>query len=372
MNKYYLIVCFSILGFFSCKEKKSDPVKEEPGCISDSMLNMIRIDTSRLRNIDEELKLSGEIGFDENKVVHVYPFSSGQVLATYVSVGDLVKAGQLLAVIRSADVAGNYADLEAANADVIIAKRNMDNAEHLFKNGISSEREFVEAKENFLKATSNAKKIKEQILINGGGRTSANGEYRVIAPRTGYVVEKNINPGAFIRNDDNTTLFTIGDTKDVWIWANVYESDISKVKEGYTASVTTLAYPDSVFTGKVDKVNQTLDPVTKVMRIKIILNNTAGLLKPEMFANITVSKTEAVKAVCIPSAALVDDNGSSFVVVYRSRCDFSIRPVTVLKTVDRNTFLASGLQEGEYIITNNQLLLYKQLADNANSKKPKR
>ncbi|MBX9784289.1 MAG: efflux RND transporter periplasmic adaptor subunit [Chitinophagaceae bacterium] len=369
MNKYYLLLSVFTVALFSCKEKQPETVKENPNCISDSMMNMIKADTAALKNINEELKLSGEIGFDENKVVHVYPFSSGQVLSANVSVGDKVSAGQLLAVIKSADVAGNYSDLSAANADIAIAKKQMDNAEQLFKNGISSEREFIEAKETYNKAIANAQKIKEQILINGGGRTSSSGEYRVVAPRSGYVVEKNINPGAFIRNDNSTTLFTIGDTKDVWIWANVYESDIAKVKEGYKARVTTLAYPDSVFIGKVDKVNQTLDPVTKVMKIKIVLNNSGGMLKPEMFASIAVSKTESAKAVCVPSASIINDNGKNFVISYRNKCDFSISPVSVLKVVGACTFLSDGVKEGTYIVTKNQVLLYKQLIDLKNSKK---
>jgi cobalt-zinc-cadmium efflux system membrane fusion protein len=369
MKNLYLVITILSVAVVSCKEKKQEAVKENPNCISDSMMNMIQVDTAAYKNIDEELKLSGEIGFDENKVVRVYPFSSGQVVATMVSIGDAVKAGQLLAVIRSADVAGNYADLNAANADIVIARKQMDNAEHLFKNGISSEREFIEAKENYNKTIANAQKIKEQILINGGGRTAANGEYRVVAPGNGYVVEKNINPGAFIRNDNNTTLFTIGDTKDVWIWANVYESDIAKVKEGYRATVTTLAYPDSVFIGKVDKVNQTLDPDTKVMKIKIILSNPNGLLKPEMFTNIVVSKKESAKAVCIPSAAVINDNGKNFVISYRNKCDFSIHPVSILKVVGACTFISDGVKEGEYIVTKNQVLLYKQLTDLANANK---
>ena len=121
-------------------------------CISDSMGKIITIDTALSGNIDDELKLSGEISFSDNKVVKVFPFSSGKVLDVKVSVADKVSKGQELAVISSADVAGNYSDLSTANNDITIAKKQMDNEESLYKNGIASEREYIEAKENYQKA----------------------------------------------------------------------------------------------------------------------------------------------------------------------------------------------------------------------------
>jgi cobalt-zinc-cadmium efflux system membrane fusion protein len=341
------------------------PMKEP--LIGDSTMQLLTIDTARERNIDDEVKLSGEVSFDENKVVKVYPFSSGQVLAVNVSMGDYVKAGQTLAVIRSADIAGNYADLSSAGNDVAIAKRSMENAESLYKNGISSEKEYIEAKENYSKSVSNANKIREQLRINGAGKTHADGTYVIAAPRSGYVVEKLINPGNFIRSDNNNNMFTIGDISDVWIWANVYETDVPKVKEGYTANVTAIAYPDTVFEGRVDKVNEVLDPVTKVMKVKIVLLNAAGLLKPEMFANVTISNTEKKKMISVPASALINDNQKSFVVVFVDKENASIREVTVQQVVNGCAYIANGLQTDEKVITRNQILIYKKLQDLSNS-----
>lgn len=347
----------------SCDGHAATAPENKQVCISDSMSKMVSIDSVTESRINDELKLSGEVNFNENKVVKVFPVSSGQVLSVKVSLGDYVRAGQVLAVIKSADIAGNYADLSTAGNDIAIAKREMDNAEHLFKNGIGSEKEYVQAKQAYEKAVTNAGKIRSQIRINGNGRTLANGTYLVTAPKSGYVVEKNINPGQFIRNDNGQNLFTVGDTKDVWIWANVYESDIAKVKEGYTALVTTLAYPDSVFTGKVDKVNQILDPQTKVMKIRIVLPNYGGQLKPEMFANITIQNTEGKKSLVIPASAVVSEDGKTFAVVYKDRCSLQIREVHVLKTAGKTVYLTGGLAKGEQVISNQALLLYRQLQE---------
>ncbi len=364
MTNKYSILCL-LLFFYACNRKAETPtVATKQPIISDSTLQLLKIDTVQLNNIEDVVKLSGQVSFNDNKVVKVYPFSSGQVLAVNVTVGDYVKAGQTLATIKSADISGNYADLSIANNDISINKRNMMNAERLYKNGIASEKEYIEAKENYNKAVSNANKINTQIKINGGGRTNASGTYTVSSPRSGFVVEKLINPGNFIRNDNSSNLFTIGDVSDVWIWANVFETDIAKVKAGYKAEVTTIAYPDSVIIGKVDKVNQMLDPITKVMKIKIILPNKNGLLKPEMFANILISNSSGSKALCVPSSAVISENGKNYVVIYNNANDVKVNEVAILKTVGGKTFLSNGVALGQKIITQNQILVYNKLKEN--------
>ncbi len=338
-------------------------VKKEKLCVSDSLAMLIHLDTASEGNVTDELKLSGEVSFNDNKVVKVFPFSSGQVTQVNVSVGDHVQKGQVLAVIKSAEVAGNYSDLSSSGNDVAIARKQMDNEESLYKNGIASEREYLEAKENYNKALSATNKVKALIAINGGGHTSAGGVYVLTAPMTGYVVEKKMNQGGFIRNDNSDNLFTIGDISDVWVWANVYESDIAKVKEGYAAKVTTLAYPDTVFTGVVDKVNQILDPVTKVMKIRVRLANPGMRLKPEMFANIIIENREGRKTVMIPSEGIVKDNGKNFVIIYHDRCNLERREVNVLKTVGGMDYIISGISAGETLVGANQILLYNALKE---------
>ena len=361
-KKNILLAAGAITLLWSCESHQAAPVaKRDTVCISDSLSRIIRIDTVTTTHIDDELKLSGEINFNDNKVVKVFPFSSGQIMQTFVSLGDKVQKGQTIATIRSADVAGNYSDLSSADNDVAIARKQSENAESLYQNGIASEKEFVEAKENYQKALSSYNKLKEQIAINGKGNTNADGTYTVKSPINGYVVEKKASQGAFIRNDNADNLFTIGDIDEVWVWANVYESDISKVKEGYAAYVTTLAYPDKIYQGVVDKVNQVLDPVTKVMKIRVKLSNPHFELKPEMFANILIKNKEGKKAITVSSAALLGDNGKNFVIIYHDKCNLQLQEVQVMKTVGDKTYISSGLKEGDKVISQNQILLYKAL-----------
>ena len=348
---------------FSCKQKQVAVEENTKVCISDSLSKIIRIDTAGTSNIEDELSLSGEISFSDTKVVKVYPFSSGKVVQVKVSLGDKVSQGQILAIIKSADVAGNYSDLSTSGNDVAIAKRQLENTESLYKNGIASEREFTEIKQNYQKALTNAAKVQTQININGGGHTSADGNYVVTAPRSGYVVEKKITDGAFIRNDNADNMFTIGDISEVWVIANVYETDIAKVKEGYTAKVSTLAYPGKIFTGKVDKISQVLEPTTKIMKIRIRLANNEMLLKPEMFASVLIENKEGQQSVSVSAASILSDNGNNYVVKYISNCDLKVQQVDIIKTVGDITFLRAGLTSGEKVIAGNQLLLFTALTE---------
>lgn len=359
---FYSLFAFPLLYSLSaCTDGHSTAVNEKAPIISDSLAKMITIDTVTQRPVDNQLKLSGMVGFDENKVLKVFPNSSGVVMQAAVSFGDYVHKGQPLAVIKSADVAGNYSDLTSAEADLKIAKRQMENAKSLYEGGISSQREYEEARQNYEKAVAETNKIRTAIQINGGGHTAPGGIYTITAPTNGYIVEKKIAPGAFIRGDMNDNLFTISDLHDVWVWANVYETDIAKVHEGDPAKVTTLAYPDKVFLGRVDKVNDLIDPANKSLRVRITLPNDSLLLKPEMFADVLIENQNAKQALAVPASAVVTDNGKPYVVTYRNQNDVSVKPINVLKTTNNITYI-EGLQPGELVISQNQLLLYNALA----------
>jgi cobalt-zinc-cadmium efflux system membrane fusion protein len=355
-----ILAAFTLI-FSACKTNIDDAALTDPPVISDSLAKIITIDTVKNEYIEDQLSLSGEVNYDDNKVVKIFPNASGQVLSVRVSLGDRVSRGETLAVINSADVAGNYADLTTVNSDATIAEKEYKNAEQLYKNGISSEKDFEQAKLEYDKAINAVKKIQTQISINGGGKTAASGSYLVTSPGDGFIVEKNITPGSFIRSDNSQNLFTISNMQDVWVWANVFETDIQKIKAGQPAEVTTLAYPGKVFEGKVDQVNAALDPVSKAMKIKIVLPNTGMLLKPQMFTNILLTEKESKKALAIPSSAIISDAGENYVVIYKDRFNVEARDVSVLKVAGRKTYITDGLKEGELIISKSQILIYNSL-----------
>jgi len=159
----------------------------------------------------------------------------------------------------------------------------------------------------------------------------------------------------------SSNLFTISDLKDVWVMANVFEQDIAKIHTGNEVQVTTLAYPDKIFTGKVDKIGNTLDPANKTMQVKIALQNTGLLLKPEMFATVIVSDTTNQRAICIPTKALISQDEKNYVIIYNNDCDLKVAEVNIIKTVGDKTYITTGAQPGQKVITENELLIFQQL-----------
>lgn len=358
--KNILVIIISIL-VFSCKEKKIVKEQVKQFQLSDSMVKMIELDSVTKTYIDDAITLTGEVTFNENSVNKVYPRNSGQVIESKVTVGDKVVAGQVLATIKSADIAGNYADLNSANADIIIAKRQLENTESLYKSGISSEKELTEARQNYEKTLSAKNKIQSTLSINGGLQSNANGTFNIVAPISGYIVEKKVNPGNFIRSDMNDNLFTISDLKNVWVYANVFESDIAKVHEGYEVSVTTIAYPDKIIKGKIEKMNEVLDVTSKTLRVRIRLDNSDALLRPEMFAKVIVFNKGSKLIIAIPTKSIINLNAKTYVVTYISGKEMHINEIDIFKTVGERTYLNAGVNPGEKIIVKNQLLIFQEL-----------
>ncbi|MBA3828357.1 MAG: efflux RND transporter periplasmic adaptor subunit [Taibaiella sp.] len=361
MKQYIIFPVLAIMLFSACGKRKEQTEENKKFVLSDTMIKMIALDTVRDCNVADEISLSGEVSFNENSVVKIFPRSSGQVIESRVSLGDKVHKGQVLAIIKSADIAGNYSDLSSASADLAIAKRQLDNSASLYKSGISSERDYTEAKQNYQKALSAKGKVQSILTINGGGRSSAGGTYELASPIDGYIVEKKITAGSFIRSDMGDNLFTISDLRNVWIYANVYEADIPKVKEGYNARVIPMSYPDKSFSGKIDKISQVLDPQSKAMRVRVTLDNSQMLLKPDMFARVVVSNQEGARSICIPTSALISQDGKNYVVIYNSKDSMKVAEVAILKTVNERTYVDGGVSAGQAVITKNQLLVFSQL-----------
>lgn len=143
--------------------------------------------------------------------------------------------------------------------------------------------------------------------------------------------------------------------------AEVRGSDIHRVKVGMEAEVTTTKYPDKVFQGKVVNL---VDPETEEMRLFIKLENTDHLLRPEMRANIKFSYAESDhKMIAIPVQALISDKSRHYVMVFNSRDDIEPRQIEVFRQVGDKVYVSKGLEEGEKVMTTNQLLVYDALND---------
>ncbi|MDP4130594.1 MAG: efflux RND transporter periplasmic adaptor subunit [Bacteroidota bacterium] len=359
LNKI-LVFAFTVFsaGLYSCGSKIPDSDEKQGYVLPDSLLKTLEIDTVSASKVLNTLTLTGKVDFNEDQVIKIYPAISGLVSDIKVMLGDYVKKGQTLAVLKSVEMAGFSNDYTMAKSNLGIARKSLDATNDMYKSGLASQRDQLAAQEAYNQALSGLQKSQRILNLNGG---SLNGDYTVKSPIDGFVVEKQVNNNMVIRTDNSTGLFTISDLKNVWVMANVYESNIANIKSGDSVEVTTLSYPGKIFRGKVDKIMNVLDPTNKVMKLRIVLPNPGYLLKPEMFASVLVRNMENKKMISIPSRALIFDHSQYYVLVYKSPKDITIRPVQVMNTVGDRSFISEGLSDGEKLIGTQALLIYQEL-----------
>ena len=354
---------FMVIYLFSCgNHGVPDPRGENRFCIPDSLLKNVTFDTLRIGSVKSLLSLSGKIAFNEDKVSRIYPLVSGHVSEVMVTLGDYVEKGKILARIESSDMANYFNELKSSQADVAIARKNLEVTANMRNSGVSSDKDYLIAQNEYQKALAELKKISEVLKINGSSFTaddSTGSGYVIKAPISGFVAEKNVTVGMDIRPDANENIFTISDLKEVWATANVYESDISKIKVGCEAEVVTLSYPDKKFIGKIERVSNVLDPETKVMSVRIRINNRDFALKPGMFAHISILLPEANRMITVRTNSIIFDDNKSFVLRYRNKCSVSIEKVNILKSLDDVNYVESdSLQEGDLLISRNGLFIF--------------
>ncbi len=363
-NKIKLLIGLSSLGitlfsFSSCKGKTAK--KEDTDLISDSLIKNMTVGIAKTTQVRSEIKLTGKITADQSKQVDVFALVTGTVKEVNVELGDFVQKDQVLAVIHSGDVADYERQFIEASSTYAEAKKEKEIAEDMYASKLISSGDYLQAQQEYNKADAALTKAKEMKKIYSISNTS---DYVVKAPISGFVIDKKINKEMQIRPDNGDNIFTISQLTDVWMMANVYETDINKIKEKDTVSVTTIAYPDTAYKATIDKVYNILDPQSRVMKVRVKLNNPNYLLKPDMYGNVVVEYAEHKNMLTIASSALVFDNSNNYVLIYGGGKNFTVQKVDVYKTIGQKAYIKKGLKENDKIVTTNQLLIYNTLTNN--------
>ncbi|MBC7382436.1 MAG: efflux RND transporter periplasmic adaptor subunit [Bacteroidia bacterium] len=351
--------CFTLFNQ-ACKDKNTENAKAPAFEVSDTMMRRLTFNEAKLEPVKAQIKLAGKIIADENKLVEIFPLVGGNVTEVNVGLGDYVQKGQVLAVIRSGEVAEFERELIDAKNDLLLAQNNQRVSEELYSSKLISERDVLAAKNGVAKAQTEIKRLNQIFSIYG---IDSKEGYAVKAPINGFIVEKNINRDMQLRSDKTDNIFTVAEISDVWVNANVYETDIAKIKEHMDAEVKTLSYPDTLFQGHVDKIYNILDPQTKTMKVRIRLNNAKYLLKPEMNATITLRYLEGYTKIAIPSSAIIFDKNKTYVMIFKDRKNIETREVEVFKQGGETSYINKGINIGEKVISKNQLMIYDALND---------
>lgn len=356
--KTIVSISICVLLFSGCSQKKEVKNATEQ-TLNDSLKSVTSVQSVDNRPISDELTLNGKIDFDNDEVAQVSSMFGGSIASVHAELGDYVRKGSVLAVVRSGDVASYDKEREEARQQLQLAQRNLNASKELYASGMASKKDLIISKQDMANALAEIRRINTIYHIY---HLSPNAVYQIKAPVSGYVVQKSINPQMQISQNDSP-VFTISGLTNVWVIANVYENDISKIHQGMPVRITTLAYPDKEFSGKIEKVYNMLDEDNKTMQVRITLPNRQHLLKPGMMANVYVECNNSGQSMpCIDQHGLIFDNGKNYVVVVKNNNNkLEIREVDVYKQNSRSAYISRGLNVGERIIVKNALLVYTSL-----------
>lgn len=162
-----------------------------------------------------------------------------------------------------------------------------------------------------------------------------------------------VNPG--------DVLFSLTDTTSLWMIAAANETDLSMLRAGQTAEISVRAYPDKTFRGRILKLGEELDSATRTLEVRILVPNSHGLLKPEMYASAGIAQPQRRRAIFLPEAAIQDIDGVPAVFVRRADQRFEPRTIKTGQHVNGETEVLEGLQAGEAVVVKGGFMLKSQL-----------
>jgi cobalt-zinc-cadmium efflux system membrane fusion protein len=310
------------------------------------------------RKVAAPVALTGEVRFDERRVAHVSSLVQGIIKQVHVALGDRVKKGQPLIEIDSVAAGEGQADYLAAQAMLKLARRNFERASELHKENISSEKEYLQAKQELEAAEIRASGAGGKLSRLGGG--GSGGRVALRAPMEGTVLAMHAVAGEVAKPDES--IVTVGDTTTVWVWADLYERDIAALKSGQaaqklSASISVKAYPGVEFPGIVDLVSPAMDESSRTVKVRVGVPNGDGRLLAGMFATVKVFLPGTEEALAVPKEAVLEDEGRSFAFVHHQGEYYVRRPVIPGRTWAGWVEIKKGLEPSQTVVAEGSFLM---------------
>ncbi len=323
------------------------------------------------RRVEAPIALTGEIRFDERHVAHVSPRIEGTVRRVHASLGERVRRGQPIVELESVQLGEAESEVLAAQAALRLARASFERQEQLRKEQISSEKEYLAARQEHEAAQIRARSAGEKLARLGVGRgdverlvstgqSSSDGALVVRAPADGIVLEMHAVPGELVKPDQS--IVTVGDVSSVWVWADLHEDQLGRVLdaqrgEKLRAEVAVKAFPDATFPGGVDFVGPTMDERTRTVKVRVAAANPDAKLRAGMFASVRIFLPGREEALAVPSAAVLSDEGRAFVFVHHHGDYWIRRPVDPGRRWLDWVEVKSGLTGAETVAADGAFLL---------------
>jgi cobalt-zinc-cadmium efflux system membrane fusion protein len=314
------------------------------------------------------LTLSGRIAYAEDWFSRISSPLQGRVIEVRVKLGDRVKAGQILLIVDTPDIATAYSDYVKEISELSLAKRNYDLAVDLYKVQAIPLKDYKQAENDLNKEQAEFKQAKEKLLTLKVPAAELDkpleqqqivSRFELKSPLDGTVVERNVTPGQLVGvgGDPSQVLFTIADLDALQVVADVYERDLGLVQVGQVGRVTVESAPSLSFPTAIAMIGDIVDPNTRTVKVRAWVNNEGHKLKPEMFARLTIPIGEDAPLIAIPNQAVVEAEGKLFVYVQDRQGHFVKREVKVQKLPGNQMRVLDGLAVGESIVSKGAILL---------------
>lgn len=326
-------------------------------------IQLYTVEPSSYRTVTDT---TGVVDYDQNRSTAVLAPFSGPVTKVLASLGEQVKQGQPLATVASPDFAaavdGYRKALAAAHAAAQVAANDKD----LYAHHAISQRENAQAQSDAVGAEADSNAARQALLALPvdpqvvkaieQGRRVANVEGVIRAPVAGTVVQRSITPGQLLQAG-STACFTVADLSQVWVLAQVFDSDLATVRVGDSATVET-GIGAKTLPGKVTNVSPEVDPDTRSVTARVVVDNPGDLLKKQMYVRVRISSARQERGLLVPVAAVLrDDENLPFVYLQETDGSYAQRPVTLgVRTGDRYR-IAAGLEAGDKVVTEGGIFL---------------
>lgn len=331
--------------------------------IPEDQMSHVQVITVEPSHLTRTLRLTGAVAYNAFKTTPVITQVGGPVSRILVVPGQRVRVGQPMLDVSSPDYSQLLdAYLKAADASRL-ADKNYAREQDLYQHHAVALRdlELAESDRNQARADLNAAEQGMKILgiknpAELAQKGAASAEIPVLAPINGEVVERLVSPGQVVQAGQ-TQAFTISDLSTVWVLANIYQADLAFVRAGDDVSVQTDAYPGT-FHGRISYVSPALDPNTRTLQARIVVDNPGEKLKKDMYCTVTVTAGSISNAVALPdSSVLRDENNQPFVYVAVGANQFGRRDVEIGQSENGKTQILKGISVGERVVGDGSLFL---------------
>lgn len=346
----------------SYSSQPSDSEKPQLFTIPAEQMAHVQVVTVAPSKITRVLRLTGTVAYNAFKTTPVITQVGGPVSRILVVPGEHVREGQPLLTIRSPDYSAMLAAYLKAQDSFRVADKNYARAQDLYQHNAIAERDLLQAESDRNQAQADLNASEQTLKILGIPRPGdlekapASAEIKLLSPLSGEVVERDVSPGQLLQAGA-TQAFMVSDMSTVWVLANVYQSDLAFVKSGDAVAVQTDSYPGT-FHGKISYISPALDPNTRTLQARIVVDNPGEKLKKDMYVTATVVAGTIPDAIAVPDASILrDDQNQPFVYAMSGVNEFGRRSVEIGESRSGQTQILKGLSPGDKIAGDGSLFL---------------